>query len=496
MIKKLEWLKIFSYLYLYVPIILFLVFWIKPYFSIPTIALLGVCLYRIFKMNSEDEKLKLNLAFSLSTFVVFVLILIWCIYSGQGGFNFQHSDWQKHNVLLNDLINKKWPVNYHMDGRHGVMSYYVGFYLIPALIGKATSFNVAQLVMLVWTALGILILVLNLYKNYGNNQVKNLFLILFGLILFGTFIYILSSIYRTWNPNNFNNGLGTDTGDYFSYDLTIQYSTNITQLCYVFSQMVPTGVATFLFMRNIDNKAMWGIICIPLILYSSFTFVGLGLLMLLMLIYDLISNRKNIKHILKDLLSLNNVFAIISGLVLFLYILGNVLQSKPTSAGMNFEFINFRQDLIGFVIFQLSWILWILILLKYEKHNMVMWCASLILFVLPFFKYGEANDLCMRVSMPALFILNFIVIKNMICRYKKNSSYSKLIFLLLLLTGLGPMAQLKGNPWKNIIEDKHVYNMPFKQGPDFFNNGDNVKYQYVDWNANKGIAKAILRNNK
>ena len=55
------------------------------------------------------------------------------------------------------------------------------------------------------------------------------------------------------------------------------------------------------------------------------------------------------------------------------------------------------------------------------------------------------------------------------------------------------MAQLKGNPWKNIIEDKHVYNMPFKQGPDFFSNSDNVKYQYVDWNANKGIAKLILR---
>ena len=246
-------------------------------------------------------------------------------------------------------------------------------------------------------------------------------------------------------------------------------------------------------MKNIDNKAIWGIICIPLILYSSFTFVGLGLLMLLVLIYDFISNRKNIKYILKDLLSLNNVFAIIGGFVLFLYILCNVLQSKPTSAGMNFEFINFRQDLIGFVIFQLSWILWISILFKYEKNNIVMWCASLILLVLPFFKYGEANDLCMRVSIPALFILNFIVIKNMICRYRKDPSYSKLMVLLLLLTGLGPMAQLKGNPWKNIIENKHVYNMPFKQGPDFFNNGDNVKYQYVDWDANKGIAKLILR---
>ena len=54
MMKKLEWLKIFSYLYLYVPVILFLIFWIKPYFSIPTIVLLGICLYRIFKMDNED----------------------------------------------------------------------------------------------------------------------------------------------------------------------------------------------------------------------------------------------------------------------------------------------------------------------------------------------------------------------------------------------------------------------------------------------------------
>ena len=494
MMKKLEWLKIFSYLYLYVPVILFLIFWIKPYFSIPTIILLGICLYKIFKMDNKDEKLKLSFAFFLSTFVVFALILIWCIYSGQGGFNFQHFDWQKHNVLLNDLINKRWPVNYYMDGHHGVLSYYIGFYLIPALIGKATSFNVAQLAMLVWTALGILLLVLNLYKNYGNNQVKNLFLILFGLIFFGTFIYILSSIYRTWNLNDFNNGLGINNGDYFSNSLTIQYTTNITQLCYVFSQMVPTGIATFLFVKNIDNKGIWGIICIPLILYSFFTFIGLGLLMFLVLIYEFILVPKNIKQNLKKLLSLNNVFAIIIGIVLLLYISCNILQPKPVSAGMDFELIDYHQNLLGFVIFQLSWILWILILFKHEKHNLVMWAASLVLFVLPFFKYGEANDFCMRVSIPALFVLNFMVIKNMTCRPNNNSSYSRLIILLLLLTGMGPMAQLKGNPWKNIIEDRHEYNMPYKQGTAFFSTADSVRYQYVDLNADKGIAKLILKD--
>ena len=59
---------------------------------------------------------------------------------------------------------------------------------------------------------------------------------------------------------------------------------------------------------------------------------------------------------------------------------------------------------------------------------------------------------------------------------------------------MGPMAQLKGNPWKSIIEDRHEYNMPYKQGTAFFSTADSVRYQYVDWNANKGIAKLILKD--
>ena len=216
--------------------------------------------------------------------------------------------------------------------------------------------------------------------------------------------------------------------------------------------------------------------------------------MFLVLIYEFILVPKNIKQNLKKLLSLNNVFAIIIGIVLLLYISCNILQPKPVSAGMDFELIDYHQNLLGFVIFQLSWILWILILFKHEKHNLVMWAASLVLFVLPFFKYGEANDFCMRVSIPALFVLNFMIIKNMTCRPNNNSSYSRLMILLLLLTGMGPMAQLKGNPWKNIIEDGHEYNMPYKQGTAFFSTADSVRYQYVDWNANKGIAKLILKD--
>lgn len=494
MFKKLDLLSVSTYLYLYIPIVLFLIFWIKPYLSIPTLVLLGVVLYKSFDLKRKNNGLEVSFIFFLSMLLLFILILIWCIYSGQGGFNTQYYDWQKHNVILNDLIKIKWPVRYNMAGKQGVLSYYIGFYLVPALVGKATSFNIAQDAMLFWSALGIFILVLNIYQSCGNKKVRNLYLILFGLIFFGTFIYILSSIYRTWNPGNFNNGLGINVGDWFSNDLLIQYSTNITQLCYVFPQMIPAGIVTILFIRNSDNMRVWGSICVPLILYSTFTFVGVIILMLLMGTFKFIFQRKDFKNNFKQLISLSNIFSLMIGILLMLYILCNIIQPKPAEAGMTFELINYQKDPGGFIIFQLSWILWILVLFKYEKHNPIMWSASIILFVLPFFKFGGANDFCMRVSIPALFVLNYLVIKNLIIRLKENSFYSQIIILLLLLTGLGPMGQLKGNPWKNIACDYHKYNMPYSYGPDFYKTSDVVKYQYVDWNANKGIAQKIIKN--
>lgn len=494
MTKKLNILDTVTYLYLYIPVIIFLLFWIRLRFALPTLILLGVMFFGIIKNKKNNvNRINLNIWLLISTFIIFILLLIWCIYSGQGGFNPQYYDWQKHNVILNDLVNNKWPVRYEMDGRQGVLSYYIGFYLVPALIGKVTNFDVAQDAIIFWTALGLLLLILNIYQLYGNNHVKNLYLILFGLILFGTFIYIFSVIYHNWNPTDYQAiGVGA-CGDWFSHNLKIQYTTNITQLCYVFPQMIPAAIATVLFMKNIDNISVWGIICASLVLYSTFTFVGLIFLMILVLIYKLIVQRNVIKQNLKQLVSFGNICSILVIGVLALYILCNIMQPKPESAGMEFKLIEYQKELGGFILFQLSWILWVLILSKYEKHNFMMWGASIILFILPFYEFGGANDFCMRVSIPSLFVLNILVIKNMIGHFKDNSFYSWTLVLLLLLTGVAPMGQLNKNPWPNVMQNKHEYNMPFKYGTEFYKTSDVVKYQYVDWDANKGIAKILLK---
>ena len=113
------------------------------------------------------------------------------------------------------------------------------------------------------------------------------------------------------------------------------------------------------------------------------------------------------------------------------------------------------------------------------------------MFLLPFCEYGAANDLVMRVSIPALMVINFLVIKNIANYWKKDLYFALVLFGALFIAGIGPLWQLKNASLSQNFPSR-VYNMPYKTGDEFFKSDKNVVYQYVDWSQNT-LRKIIIR---
>ncbi|MCC4359387.1 hypothetical protein [Limosilactobacillus reuteri] len=471
--------------YLYLPIVLFLITWLNPIIGLPLV--LVIC-YIVLRYSFQKSKMNISLKKDwLFLLVALLIIVLWALLSGLGGFFLQSYDWQKHNVLLNDFINKNWPVHYKFNGKYGVVSYYIGEYIIPGMIGKVYGFNVAQTSLLVWMILGLFLLILSLYK-WVNKQNGYLFLlIVFALILFSPFIYPLNGIYGNWVPWDYNT-MG-EMGEWFSKSLKLQYTSNISLLRFVFPQFVPVALSVSLWLRNRKNYQFWGLILAPTILYSTFTFIGLAVLMLFILIYDCFDKKNAVDW--KKVFNIVNILSLLLMIVLLLYISCNIFQPKPVDEKMKFTFIDVWSHKLGFITLQASWFIWVLLLLKHEWKNPLIYASSIILFLLPFCEYGAANDLVMRVSIPALMVINFLVIKNIANYWKKDLYFALVLFGALFIAGIGPLWQLKNASFSHNFHSR-VYNMPYKTGDEFFKSDKNVVYQYVDWSQNT-LRKIIIR---
>lgn len=71
-----------------------------------------------------------------------------------------------------------------------------------------------------------------------------------------------------------------------------------------------------------------------------------------------------------------------------------------------------------------------LLVLKDEYKNIVFYIANIILLVLPLFWYGSWNNLCMRASIPALFIISMLFFKQFLnMKFEKKKMLKNIIFI-------------------------------------------------------------------
>ena len=484
--------------YLFIPVVIFMLSWLKIWISVPAVLLILIALYKVlFDKKSGDggSGIRITPSFVLYSVICFALILLLSYFLGIGGFTEQPYDATKHNFILKDLIDNPWPVRLGTSGNNGLLCYYIAGYIVPALAGKLFSgFEAASLFSVIWHAAGIYIAVLILYKSLSENKGKDkpvyLLYIFLVIMLFAPFNAIMQFLCICIYPDQ-----PIPAIHWISDSINVSFSSHLTSLRYVYPQFVPTLIVIALMFRMRKRYDKWALIVSPLIAFSAFSFIGAVELMLILFILDQIKD-KEIKQSFRSILSIENLSGVISAVLFLLYLSGNIMQPKPESARIGLGLVEYGKFPLVLILQELSWGLWIIFLLNANKKEPLLWAASICLFIFPFIEMGRFNDLCTRGSMPALVCLCILLIRQLLSileRSQKRLIPLTVLILALLLSGAFFIPEEFHLPDSTQGLFTPQYNWwDFDNSLEFYTMNDWTRYQYISWEENP-VCDFILR---
>ena len=490
-----KWLTALSLLYIYIPVFLFLLGWTRLFFALLTITVCFFCFFRFWKQNTDIWD-RFSVDWVIMIFAV--LLFVWIgYYAGYGRFVDQAGDWQKHNAVLGDLVQRGWPVLYNNAGEKSMLTYYIGQYIVPATVGKVLhSVRNAEIMLYFWNIAGLILVFLNICvftksESFLKQLAYALMLPFFSIPLWASELLLK----RLFNINR----LGEGQWFFHSDGILIQYSSNYTLLRWVFPQVIPIWLIILVFLQNKDKIRNYVFMLLPSVFFGTLTFIGLFPLAIATA-FEHLNKSKRIKEWYKEAFSPENIIMVLSlGTILFFYFFGNVFANKPTE--LEFSILPYTSDTI--VVYRCFIIVnilpYALILFRQHKKDWIYYTCIITLVLLPLFRMGLNNDLTMRASIPALFILMIYIIQNLFARIEdhrlQNSALSKvsvLVTIIFLAVGMYyPFAELSksvqnednfslgsGNEWESLEQYANRSLEDIR---------DDVKYNYYSYDIEENL---------
>jgi len=466
-------LRAASAIYLLFPVLLFAWGWLRPPYMILTILLITVffahairdIIYAIRVLKLQPKASPSQHRFrqkSLWIGAAFLLITIWLLFSGIGGFGFQNTDYWASNSLLKDLISQDWPLSGTMDGNPIPIVYYVGYYLPAAMVGKFLGWVPANVAIFLWSLMGISLAFLWFVKlsrvKLTRNPSRILVLALF-FCLAGGLDYLGFYVFR---DNVFELKKHAE-----AWAIFFQYSSNTTLIYWVPQHTIAAWLVISITadsLYEIQNVNYLGISVAASILWSPFGIIGATPFFLaVILVYLVPGNRK---HLFNRTSILLNSLALGLGGILSFYISSNqfkfpfgILWQLVKDRLRYFKFLGaFWFVEFGFLACLILGIFMVGIYLPHRSSSRTskshrqrwkdglesqfdispqqfnLFLLSLVgLTLLPLFKMGVNNDLVMRASIPSLFILWTLVIKVVMDSHVRVKLQVELLRVLLLI---------------------------------------------------------------
>lgn len=181
-------LTVVTLVYIILPTYLFNIFWVKTeYAFISTIALTIALLFSINKIGVEKTATQ-NLQLPAILISSSLIALTISYFSEFGGFHYQSYDYQAHNFKFNLLTTKQLPL--YDSSRDIYMCYYLGYYIVPSLLGKMTSLALVRSFAFIWTWLGLTLSFVWVQVRLKDLAVSKRLLICFLLVI-GSYVSAL-----------------------------------------------------------------------------------------------------------------------------------------------------------------------------------------------------------------------------------------------------------------------------------------------------------------
>lgn len=418
-------------LYLILPFILFSGGFLKIYIAIPSIVFTIYCFIKI--VNGQKPVLWKS-EIHWHNLLLFTVALFICWHCGVGEYWVQHSDFWVKNPLLNDLAERPWPLTFTYEGKTIGFSYYLFPYLVPALLGKLYM-EFLHPAALLWASLGLFFVFRYLYELLNVSKYKvGIWILVFAFICFSGLEILGGALLHLIEGQTMFGGSGRLAlaqedwcAPYFSL-----YASNISSLIVCYNQCISTWLVVMLIIQNRESNYL-GFYYSLILLYSPWAAIGAFPIILYTILRNLIKSSR-ISSLFSQISWQNVGFP-----VLLLFIVGSYYISSSGSSsesGWFFEFVSipyFVRHYISFLVFEV--LFYFMFLRIYWRNNFLLQGSLFVLMLLPFYKMTPVNDLLMRASIPALFVICY----NWI-RYVMESNHKRyILFSIIFLSGLTPM---------------------------------------------------------
>ncbi len=458
---------------------------------------------------------------------VALIAAVWVFWSGIGGLFYQSDDFPFRNAVFRDLLTYKWPVIY--GGEKGMLSYYIGFWLPAAVVGKFFGlfihnadaiWHIGNAALYLWAVAGIVLVFLMFCFNVNANSRKKvlyaalIFVFFSGMDIVGWFAAGADTVLERLTEANIHIEWWAKFISFPSGHL-MQFSSFTTQLFWVFNQAVVAWLATLTLFRektpsNFVFIGMMALFCGPIPFYGFFV------LALTLGIRFFWRTRRHPKFAIFSFVSPQNVLALLGVFpVCYAYFTCNTAANiQGDSKMLRYVprlILNFggRADMgvsparlwlyIAFLLLEFLLIA-LLIWWRYRKE-LPFWVCCVMLCLCPMIFTGAAADFCMRASIPALVVLCVYTVRFLFENFHSpKHSLNRLICMLLtcflILGAFTPLVEMYRGVVRSVAQGRYItYNDTFKTLASDEKSADSVRNFTAQHYENSTFYTYLARHN-
>ena len=414
-------LRILTAVFLGLPLVIFAVGWLRPAVAAVATAavvaaLAGIAGVGPYRPRAHGTQPVFVAPAALLAGLMPAVLL--ALVSGAGGRGLQNWDWLKHEAILRDLVAQPWPVRYLTDTGPAALVYYLAYYLPAAAIGKVAGWASANVAISMTSMTGAVLGVLWLVVLVRGAPILCGWL----LALFSGMDVLGAILVAHWPPD-----LGRIFADYQLgwWMPHWQYSSVPSMIDFAPHQAVAGWLLAALLADALQSgRERFPMVALGAVgaLWSPLVVAGL----IPLAAAFLVARRNGHRVALREQGTAANLGGAALATVLAAYFASRVLpvalpeSLQPTHLAVargGFWLLPARLPLgdflFGYTVFVTCefLVLWALVwreqrALRAERATAPLFAAAgATLMVLPFVHYGRYNDLVMRASIPALFIV-------------------------------------------------------------------------------------------
>jgi hypothetical protein len=445
-----------SFCYLVFPVIIFILGFVRIEISAVLIGLTAFVCYRSIHTIIGSEEFKLQAKNALQEWrlwrwnllLVGGLTLAWLSFSSIGGIGYRNFDSGIRSSLLWHLVTGSWPLYFpagYFGDTFGVVSdkayvYYFAYYLPAAVGGKLLGWKMANLTLFAYSWLGVW-LALMFVRMYVQQRGRMITLLVFtGICLFGGMDYVFNRLLAFTADRS---EMWLSPFHYFSHTRNLFWA---PQHCLPSWLMI--GVA--LNWRQVSPLLMR---IFPLVIVSILLWSPLCLIGIVPFLFPVI------KWYWKEWLRLNvqSVLTCLVFILLVAFIISNDFSFKMFLAPYSVDNFWGNYSLLILTEFAILSIIFFLNPRQIFDFNILATALSM-LFVIPIFILGTWNDWSIKLSMPSLFVLSILVIKQIIYLMERRS---KTVWISVLIFGAGVFT-----PLEELVYSAEHYRIAFESPPE------------------------------